>query len=90
MGIRLNKVLSELNIGVQTVIEFLKTNHIGEVRDNLIPNSKITDEQYMALLNKYGNKAEGSPSSMHNEKERLFKNEIIAANKARIAKFHSV
>ena len=54
MGIRLNKVLSELNIGVQTVIDFLKNNHIGEVRDNLIPNSKITDEQYKALVNKFG------------------------------------
>lgn len=54
MGIRLNKVLSELNIGVQTVIDFLKNNHIGEVRDNLIPNSKITDDQYQALVNKFG------------------------------------
>ena len=54
MGIRLNKVLSELDIGVQTVIEFLKTNHIGEVSDKLIQNSKITDEQYKALLNKFG------------------------------------
>lgn len=89
MGIRLNKVLSELNIGVQTVIEFLKTNHIGEVRDNLIPNSKITDEQYMALLNKYGNKTEGTPGGIHNEKEQLTKDEIIGANKAKIAKFHS-
>lgn len=71
MGIRLNKVLSELNIGVQTVVEFLKTNHIGEVRDDLIPNSKITDEQYEALLNQYGiNKTSQPQSEIMSSKNR--------------------
>lgn len=55
MGVRLKIVLLELNIGLQTVIEFLRTNHIGEVRDYLTPNSKITYEQYQALWNRYGN-----------------------------------
>lgn len=54
MGIRLNKVLSELNIGIHTVIEFLKENHIGEIRDDAIPNTKITDDQYLALIEKFG------------------------------------
>lgn len=54
MGIRLNKVLSELNIGIHTVIEFLKENHIGEIRDDAIPNTKITDTQYIALKKKFG------------------------------------
>lgn len=54
MGIRLNKVLSELNIGIHTVIEFLKENHIGEIKDDAIPNTKITDTQYLALKKKFG------------------------------------
>ncbi len=54
MGIRLNKVLSELNIGIHTVIEFLKENHVGEIRDDAIPNTKITDTQYLALKKKFG------------------------------------
>ena len=29
MGVRLNKVLTELNIGFQTAIDFLKNNHIS-------------------------------------------------------------
>ena len=54
MGIRLNKVLSELNIGIHTAVEFLKGNHIGEIRDDAIPNNKITDDQYLALKEKFG------------------------------------
>lgn len=54
MGIRLNKVLSELNIGINTVIEFLKENHVGEIRDDAIPNTKITDDQYRALIEEFG------------------------------------
>ncbi len=42
MGVRLNKVLSELNIGLQTAVDFLKKkNHLGEVKDDVTPNTKI-------------------------------------------------
>ena len=60
MGIRLNKVLSELNIGIHTAVEFLKGNHIGEIRDDAIPNTKITDDQYLALKEKFGGNKEKS------------------------------
>jgi len=59
MGVRLNKVLSELNIGLQTAVEFLKKkSHLGEVKDDATPNTKISDEQYEALVSEFkGDKA---------------------------------
>ncbi len=53
MGIRLNKASNQLNIGVQTAVEFLKTHHVGELSDNANPNTKITDEQYHALVKEF-------------------------------------
>ena len=56
MGVRLNKVLSELNIGLQTAVDFLKKkNNLGEVKDDVSPNTKITDEQYQALVDEFSN-----------------------------------
>lgn len=54
MGIRLNKVLSELNIGLQTAVDFLKKkSSLGEVKDDATPNTKISDEQYAALVDEF-------------------------------------
>ena len=54
MGVRLNKVLSELNIGLQTAVDFLKKkNSLGEVKEDATPNTKISDEQYEALVNEF-------------------------------------
>ena len=50
MGVRLNKVTNQLNIGIRTIVEFLKNNHVGEIKDDANPNTKITDEQYNALV----------------------------------------
>ena len=56
MGVRLNKVLSELNIGLQTAVDFLKKkSNLGEVKDDATPNTKITDEQYEALVEQFSN-----------------------------------
>ena len=59
MGVRLNKVLTELNIGLQTAVDFLKKKSgLGEVRDDVTPNTKISDEQYAALVDAFsGDKA---------------------------------
>ncbi len=59
MGVRLNKVLTELNIGLQTAVDFLKKkNSLGEIRDDVTTNTKITDEQYEALVQAFsGDKA---------------------------------
>ena len=59
MGIRLNKALTELNIGLQTAVDFLKNKKsLGEIRDDVTPNTKITDDQYNALVEEFrGDKA---------------------------------
>ena len=54
MGVRLNKVLSELNIGLQTAVDFLKKkSSLGEIRDDATTNTKISDEQYQALVDEF-------------------------------------
>jgi len=51
MGIRLNKVLTELNIGLQTAVDFLKNkSSLGDIRDDATTNTKISDQQYGALV----------------------------------------
>ena len=59
MGVRLNKVLTELNIGLQTAVDFLKKKSaLGEIKDDTTPNTKITDKQYEALVGEFsGDKA---------------------------------
>ena len=54
MGVRLNKVLTELNIGLQTAIDYLKTKKsLGEIKDDANVNTKISDEQYNALVKEF-------------------------------------
>ena len=54
MGVRLNKVLSELNIGLQTAVDFLKNKkELGEVKDEMTSNTKISDDQYQALVGEF-------------------------------------
>ena len=50
MSIRLSKVISELNIGLQTAVDFLKKKSLGDIEDEAKPSTKITDEQYEALV----------------------------------------
>ena len=66
MGVRLNKVLSELNIGLQTAIDFLKKkSSLGEVKDDATPNTKISDAQYEALVGEFkGDKAVKTQADM--------------------------
>ena len=66
MSIRLNKALRELNIGLQTAVEFLeKRNELGEVKAEL--NFKLSDEQYKAL-----NDAFSQDKEVRNKAEKLF------------------
>jgi len=49
MSIRLNKAIRELNIGLQTAVEFLrKRSDLGEVKEEL--SFKLSDSQYNALV----------------------------------------
>ena len=54
MSIRLNKAIRELNIGLQTAVEFLaKKPTLGEVKGD--PNFKLSDAQYEALATQFSN-----------------------------------
>ena len=41
MGVRLNKVLTELNIGLQTAVDYLKKKNLGDITDATV-NTKIS------------------------------------------------
>lgn len=54
MGVRLNKVLRELNIGLQTAVDFLKNKKsLGEIKEDADVNTKISNEQYNALVSEF-------------------------------------
>ena len=66
MSIRLSKALSELNIGLQTAVEFLeKRNDVGD--EKLGPTSKLSDAQYSALVEAFKQDA-----AVRTEAEKLF------------------
>ena len=68
MGVRLNKVLSELNIGLQTAVDFLKKkSELGEIKDDATSNTKISDEQYAALVNEFS-----TDKAVKTQAEQLF------------------
>ena len=52
MAVRLNKALKELNVGINTVAEFLQKK--GMALEDASPNAKITDEQYGMLRDAFG------------------------------------
>lgn len=80
MGVRLNKVLTELNIGFQTAVDFLKNkSSLGEIRDDFSTNSKITDQQYEALVSQFkGDKF------VKKEAEKIFAKKTKADKKAAV------
>ena len=72
MGVRLNKVLSELNIGFETAVEFLKKKtNLGEIKDDATPNTKISDGQYEALVNEFN-----TDKAVKTKAEQLFTKKV--------------
>ena len=68
MAIRLNKVLTELNIGLQTAVDFLKNKkNLGEIKEEITLSTKITEEQYEALVKEFK-----GDMAVKNEAERIF------------------
>ena len=67
MSIRLNKAIRELNIGMQTAVEFLeKRKDLGEVpKDNA--NFKLNEAQYEALVEAFKHEAD-----VKNQAEKIF------------------
>ena len=53
MPIKLIQVQRKLNVGINTVVEFLhKKGH--PVEENANPNTRISDEQYALLVKEFG------------------------------------
>ena len=52
MAVRLSKVIRELNVGISTAVEFLQKKGLGTVEAD--SNTKISDEQYDALVKEFG------------------------------------
>lgn len=85
MPVRLNKALKELNVGINTVAEFLQKK--GKQLIDASPNAKITDEQYNLLTEAFGadkDKHEEMKQDIQKrkEKERQEKASIREKNKA--------
>ncbi|MBR6121945.1 MAG: translation initiation factor IF-2 [Prevotella sp.] len=83
MGIRLNKVLTELNIGLQTAVDFLKNKRsLGEIRDDVTPNTKISDQQYEALVGEFSSdKAVKTQAANLFPKKKEKKPEVVVKTK---------
>ena len=63
MSIRLNKVIKEFNVGLQTLVDFLaKKGHTV----NASPSEKISDEQYELLRKEFG-----ADKDLRNEAEKM-------------------
>ena len=68
MAVRLNKVIKEFNVGLQTVVDFLaKKGHTVEAA----PNSKLSDEQYELVQKEFR-----SDESARNEATRFLQERI--------------
>ena len=79
MSIRLNKALRELNIGLQTAVEFLeKRAELGEVKPE--PSFKLNDDQYNALVKAFKQDAE-----VRNQAEKLLQKKIKEKKSAQVA-----
>ena len=66
MSIRLNKVIKEFNVGLQTVVDFLTTKGF-EVKAS--PSEKISDAQYDLLCQKFG-----ADRDLRTEAEKMIQN----------------
>ena len=74
MSIRLNKALRELNIGLQTAVEFLsKRSDLGEVEAE--PSFKLSDQQYKALTDAFS-----QDKKVRDQAEKLFTKKIGRAH----------
>ncbi len=71
MAVRLNKALKELNVGINTVAQFLQKK--GMALQDATPNAKITDEQYALLQKEFGEDMKQNAATkqqIQNQKEK--------------------
>ena len=77
MTIRLNKVTRNLNVGIATVVEFLKKKGF-EIEEN--PNAKISQEQYDALVKEFS-----KDKDLKIESEKIKERQNKERNKASVS-----
>ena len=73
-----------MNIGLQTAVEFLKKKaDLGSVKDEMTTNTKISDEQYDALVNEFSTdkdvKTKAEMLFSKKTKEKKVEKKIVAA-----------
>ena len=79
---RLNKALKELNVGINTVAEFLQKK--GYPLEDASINAKITDEQYDILLKEFGSdKQKKQETNLHIQKRKEREQQEKAERKAK-------
>ncbi|MBO4564302.1 MAG: translation initiation factor IF-2 [Bacteroidaceae bacterium] len=79
---RLNKALKELNVGINTVAEFLQKK--GKPLEDASINAKITDEQYDILLKEFGSdKQKKQETSLDIQKRKEREQQEKAERKAK-------
>ena len=88
MSIRLNKAIRELNIGLQTAVEFLeKKQTLGEVKSD--PNFSLNDEQYKALVDEFKTdkdvKNNAVKLSQKKQKEQRKKQSVVTVKEVRLS-----
>lgn len=81
-NIRLNKVATELNVGIKTIVEFLaQKGQFVEAK----PNTRITTQQYNLVLVAFGNERVVKEKSIQKESIRTGGNRVILATIKNIA-----
>ena len=79
---RLNKALKELNVGINTVAEFLQKK--GKPLEDASINAKITDEQYDILLKEFGSDMQKKQeTNLHIQKRKEKEQQEKAERKAK-------
>ncbi|NSW44959.1 MAG: translation initiation factor IF-2 [Bacteroidales bacterium] len=80
--LRLNKVAKELNVGIETIVEFLKKKKFDIEKD---PNAKITSEMYQELLKEFSSdsnlKKKSESININNADKRVVTLDDVNASK---------
>ena len=87
MAVRLNKALKELNVGINTVAEFLQKK--GMALQDATPNAKITDEQFALLQKEFGEDMKQNAATkqrIQNQKEKELQEKKERQQAARLEK----
>ncbi len=75
---RLNKLMKEFNVGMDTIVKFLASK--GHILENPTQNTKVTEEQYNLLSKKYQSDKEVKELSSNLEIATQVKESVIEAH----------